>query len=245
MEAIDKLGTLIYEESLHRGYLMKWNDIKWACKTWVRNREVDMERVREMKDFHEKGGYIPRIIHLAYILGEGLVCYDGNHRRHVFNDDKEIVCIVDIMFNASQEDVYKAFDNINKAVQVPALYFEEYSMEHDYKDEILKLVKSYEVKFKPFLSTSSKCHAPNFNRDSFVDNIHKIYKAFNSSVSITTIAKVLDILNVEYSQGRICRPHSSYNEKVVDKCKKHNLWLFIDREIPTSHVESVLKYAYV
>ena len=48
------------------------------------------------------------------------------------------------------------------------------------------------------------------------------------------------MLNEEYSQGNICRPHSSYKKSVVDKCRKYNMWLFIERIIPIEHIEQII-----
>ena len=166
MEAvIASLGKSIYSHgnNTHKGYLLSWNLIAPLCSKWSRNRDPDMQRVAEMHDFYMKGGYIPKVIHLAEIIGEGLVCYDGNHRRELFNQCKgdDIACIIDVMFNASQNDVYKAFNNINKSVQVPAVYLEEDTNEtYTVKHDIIELVKSFESKYMPLRSTSVRCHAP-------------------------------------------------------------------------------------
>lgn len=212
------------------------------CKKWSRNRDADMERVHEMIEYYHKGGYIPRMIHLAELKDEGMVCYDGNHRKEVFNacNDEGVVCIVDVMFDTTEKDVYKAFNNINKSVQLPAIYVEEINDDNDIKAEIVKLVKEFEIKYKPCLSTSARCHAPHFNRDTFTDNIYSIYKAFNKVVSVQAIGSLLEKLNNEYAKGKICRPHSAYKQHVLDKCKAHNLWLFIDKSIPFQHVEQML-----
>lgn len=99
-----------------------------------------MERVKEMVDVHNKGGYIPRMIHLAYLQDEGVVCYDGNHRKEVFTSicgdaNESMMCVV-----------YKAFTNINNSVQLPAIYIEESNGdENNVKAEIIKLVRDYEV----------------------------------------------------------------------------------------------------
>jgi tRNA isopentenyl-2-thiomethyl-A-37 hydroxylase MiaE len=184
------------------------------------------------------------MIHLAEIIDEGIVCYDGNHRREVFNllNDKEFVCIVDVMFSATQNDVYKAFNAINKAVQLPAIYIDEQNNNDNVKTEILQLVKKYETKYKPFLSTSSRCHAPQFNRDNFIDNIYNIYISFDRTVSIKQLNELFEKLNIEYQHEKICRPHSLYKKSLIDKCKKHNFWLFIDKTISFEHVEFLLKH---
>lgn len=243
MEAIfDSLGQSIYNINGHKGYIIKWKLIAPFCKKWSRNRNPDMERVSEMIEYYNKGGYVPRMIHLAEIKEEGIVCYDGNHRKEVFNscNDDDMSCIVDVMFNACQNDVYKVFNNINKSVQLPAIYIEESS--NDVKADIVNLVRTYETKYKALLSTSPRCHAPNFNRDAFTDNIYIIYTAFNRTLSIDKIGDLLDKLNKEYAQGRLCRPHSMYKPSVLEKCKTHDMWLFIDKTIPFEHIEKVLNH---
>ncbi len=243
MQALfDSLGQKIYSHDGHTGYMIRWRLIAPLCKKWSRNRDADMERVREMVEYHQKGGYIPRMIHMAELKDEGLVCYDGNHRRKVFNKTEEdIMCVIDVMFGATQNDVYKAFNNINKSVQLPAIYIEEANNENNIKADILKLVKEYEMKYRAFLSASARCHTPNFNRDGFTDNIYSIYKALGCVISIEQIAALLERLNLEYAQGRMCRPHSVYKQAVVDKCKKHNMWLFIEKTIPFEHMEQLLR----
>lgn len=243
MESIfDSIGDYIYNFNGHKGYMIQWKLIAPFCKKWSRNRDPDIERVKEMVDYYNKGGYIPRIIHLAELEDEGIVCYDGNHRKEVFNicNEEKVMCIVDMMFGTNQHDVYKAFNNINKSVQVPAIYIEEPSCENDVKIEIIKLVKEYETKYKPFVSTSARCLAPNFNRDNFTENIYNIYKSLDKVVNIEKIGKLLEKLNNEYANGRMCRPHSVYRQSIIEKCKKHKLWLFIEKTIPFEHIETLL-----
>jgi len=203
-----------------------------------------------MAEYYDTGGYIPRIIHLAELEGEGLVCYDGNHRREVFNllNDDSIECLVDVIFNASEQDVYNAFNNINKAVQLPAIYLENQT-DLVVKEQIINLVREYETAYKPFLSSSARCHAPNFNRDLFTDNLFQIYQSLEN-VSIEQIADALKRLNEEYSNSVTEQSHSecvgikinanNYKKSVVDKCKKYNFWLFIDKVIPSNHIKFLL-----
>ena len=190
-----------------------------------------------MRRFHAAGGYIPRMIHLAHVRDEGLVCYDGNHRRHVFNEDgDDLTCIVDVMFDAQPSDVYAAFNNLNKAVQVPAIYLEDSSV----KEEILALVKTYEQDHRAFLSASSRCHCPNFNRDSFIDDVDAIHAYFNGALSIPEIGALLKRLNTAYSNASMGRAHTSFKPAALDKCRKHNFWLFLERHISPQHIEALL-----
>jgi hypothetical protein len=249
METIfDSLGHVLYTNNSHKGYLIQWKLVSPFTKKWSRNRDPDMGRVQEMVEFRKGGGYIPRMIHLAEITGEsgqseGMVCYDGNHRKEVFticNDDTD-PCIIDVMFNATQNDVYQSFCNINKSVQLPAIYMDEScGNENTTKFEIIQLVKGYEQKYRPLLSTSPRCHAPHFNRDIFTDNIFQLYNSFQRVVSIEQIARLLERLNVEYANGNMGRPHSAYKQSVIEKCAKHNMWLFVEKTIPFEHVEMLV-----
>jgi hypothetical protein len=243
MDAIfESVGKKIYDINGHKGYAIKWISLTPYVKKWSYNREPDLKRVEELIIHHLNGGYIPPLIHLAEMTGEGIVCYDGNHRREAFNyiNDKEFVCIVDVMFSATHSDVYKSFNNINKSVQLPAIYIDELDDTCGIKTEIIQLVMEYEMKYKPFVSTSSRCHAPQFNRDSFIDNIYNIYMSFSGTVTIKQLNEIFSMLNIEYQNGRMCRPHECYKKIITDKCRKYNFWLFIEKIIPLEHVTMLL-----
>lgn len=244
MEAIlETFGQRLYINNNHKGYLIQWNRIAHLCKKWSKNRDPDLNRVSEICQFLNNNGYVPQIIHIAELLDEGVVCYDGNHRREVFNRCAiDVTCVVDVIFNASKKDVHDAFNSINKSIQLPAIYLEEHNAsKSDIKDEIISLVKSYETKYKMFLSTSSRCHAPHFNRDALIDNINDIYHTFNGDLTIPQIGLLFEKLNHEYSKGLLCRLHSLYKPNVIAKCLKYNFWLFLERTIPPEHLERLVK----
>jgi hypothetical protein len=238
-------GQLLYVNGKHKTYSIIWGKIDSQCKKWSRNRDADMNRVDEMDTFQGRGGYIPRMIHLAVLEDEGLVCYDGNHRRELFRRGSllyDIRCIVDVIFGATQRDVYEAFNHINKSVQVPELYFEESDggATPCVKDEIVALARSYEKRYKPFLSTSAYCHRPNFNRDGFVNNIYDIYLGLDKKLGVSQIAVALEVLNEKYGADQLCKKHARYPKGVIDKCAQHGLWLFLERTVPLEHVKQCL-----
>jgi len=167
------LGDHIYSNAGHEGFLVKWELIGPLIKKWSRNREPDMLRIEDMCKARSASppAYISNHIHLADLQeSEGLVCYDGNHRRHVWKSDD--IVVVDMMFNASQASVFEAFNLINNSVQIPAIFLDDTCQ--DVKVEIVALVKEFETYYKSYLSTSSRCNPPNFNRDTLIDNIHNI-----------------------------------------------------------------------
>lgn len=237
---IEKLGNELYRNGSHIVYKISWYNISPLCNKWSKNRESDPERIKEMYSYHMSGGYIPWFLHLAEVKNEGLVCYDGNHRRevlHKIGNDQE--CIIDVMFNASNKEVFTAFNSINLSVQVPSLYFDQ-NNDPEIKQEIIDLVKEYEKKYPAFLSTSPRCHAPHFNRDTFVEAIYNIYNIHNGELDIHLIKLFLDKLNYLYSVEEICKPHNSFKTSIIEKCKKYGLWLFIHKQIQLDHFEKVI-----
>lgn len=237
MESIIRsFGTELYRDQRHVGYKVHVKHMIPLWKKWSKNRDPDMQRVDEMVT---NGVYIPKIIHLAELEREGLVCYDGNHRREVLKRlvDDSLTCIVDIIFNATYDDVYEAFVNVNKGVELPEIYIED---SDNIKNDVTDLVRKYEDKYKPYVSISSKCRAPQFNRDMFIENITKIYRYLLGQKTIREIGDLLEKLNHEYSRGHMCKAHSTYKPNVIEKCKKHGLWLFLEREVSPEHVEKLM-----
>jgi len=236
------IGTCLGKQGdKHVTFLVDWGLLKPIVKKWSRNRDPDMQRVQEIGQYMSHGGYVPVILHLADVQDEGIVCYDGNHRREALNLlEKPPHVIIDMLCNASQKDVYDAFDMLNKSVQVPAIYFEQEDLSYQIKDQLIQLVKSYETKYKSHLSPSPRCHAPQFNRDQLVDQLHRIITLFQGRVSVASLKDALEVLNALYKQGRLCKPHHTYKEKVIAKCRDSGLWLFIDRDISVEHLKIVL-----
>lgn len=235
-ERLSSIGKVLYRNNKHIGFSLEWQTIAPFCKKWSGNRDPDMQRVAEMMQFHLAGGYLPRIIHLAEISGEGLAIYDGNHRSEVFRQCNEagLIVTVDVMFDTTNEEVYHAFNDINKAVQVPSIYFEQLN---GVKDEILQLVRQYEMCYPNFVSTSSKCLAPNFNRDNFIENLFSIYKQFEGRLSVQDMNLVLQELNTVFGKGEL--RVGVYSERIISKCKKFNFWLFMNKTICSNHVKEV------
>lgn len=224
----------------HRTYVCRWLVISPLIKRWSKNRECDQKRVQELLEYHKKGGYIPKLIHIAN-LKEGLICYDGNHRREMFDllEDKNFNVIVDVIFDAKEKDVYTSFENINKSVQLPSIYLGS-NIATDIQDQIKELVRKYELRYPKLLSPSSRCAKPNFNRDSFTENIFDVYKYFEEEISIEDISTLFQKLNVSYSKGMYCKDHSLIKSTILDKCRKYGLWLFIEgRTISFEHLIKV------
>lgn len=240
-KTFEKMGDFLYQDKNHYIYKIAFNVISPFVKKWSKNRDPDPIRIQEMYEYVQKGGYIPKILYIAEIDKE-LICYDGNHRREVFTRQLQQggrvdFFIIDIMFDSTTEQVMEAFHSINNSVPLPLLYLEEdvYSI----KEKITTLVKKYEEMYKPFLSSSSRCKRPNFNRDGLVDDLYFIYQSMQEQVSIEELEDLLQRLNQEYSIQKYCRPHNVYNENIIKKCQKYGCWLFLEKNIPVEHLRDL------
>ena len=247
-KTFNKIGKLFNNHDDHFWYAVKWSYLrKLNIEKWSGNRDCDENRVKELEDFYLSGGYFPRVLSLATTcdadvstVGHKLICYDGNHRRNAFNrlNDGDLMIIVDIMFKVTQSDIFKAFKNINKSIQVPSIYLDYELL--NVKDDIIKLVNSYCLRYPDFTSTSSKCHRPSFNRDLFVEDVGKIYLYFENKVPISGISKLLDELNANYGKKQLNCDHKKLSLTVREKCKMHDFWLFsMDRTISINHLEKI------
>jgi hypothetical protein len=142
-QVLSKLGKLIYKQNTHYGYQISWADIKPLIKCWNKNRPPDMTRVNEMINHHKNDGFLPPYLCLAECNGY-LVCYDGNHRRECFSQlDEDLTVIIDVIFDTTDADIFTAFNDVNKSVQLPLIYTEDKD-NMVIKEEIMNLVKTYE-----------------------------------------------------------------------------------------------------
>lgn len=220
------LESAIYRQNRHFGYKVKYSNLtSLACENWSGNRPCDMSRVDEMVDAYIKGAYIPPMLHLAKMRDTGtFVCYDGNHRREVFEriDDGTLVCIVDVMINATDEEIFEEYCRINSSIQVPSLYLDYRN--DDVERGIQNIVEYYCDEYKNFTSTSSRCKRPHFNRDLFIDNLWEVYKQFDG-ITVGDMERALMNLNDYYREN--IHLVSSILQSAVDKSRQYGLWLFV------------------
>jgi hypothetical protein len=74
----------------------------------------------------------------------------------------------------------------------------------------------------------------------FTENVSKIYTYLQGQKTVEEIGELLEKLNHEYSRGHMCKAHDKYPTGVIEKCRKHGLWLFLEREVSPEHVEKLL-----
>ena len=241
---LQSIGTTVLEYHNHKIIIAEWSLVGPILKKWSRNREADSLRVQEIANHVRQGGFVPPVLHVADLKEEGLVCYDGNHRRAAFMQVSLPVgfkVVLDVLCNATQRSTFECFENLNKCVQVPAIYVDDNDDNHRVKEDILSVVQRFEKEYKPFLSTSNRCNAPNFNRDHFVDELYDFWKDYHGTFSIAEIESGLRDLNSLYSNKKIDLHTDKMKSSVLKKCQKHQFWLFKERRLNTDHLKQVLQ----
>lgn len=183
-------------------------------KQWKYNRPPDMNRVPEIHAWMEQFNRMDGLLNLAYIPGEGLVCFEGNHRRLAL-EGVNIRVLVDILWNATDEIVIHEFRRLNKSVSVPELYVEPNSatLRLEIQDAAEELCKKYPTHCKP----TNRPIRPNFNRDKLIDELTRLQREHQLPVR----ELISQLLKQSESRDKKGLP-----EKIKQTCEKTGLWLF-------------------
>ena len=97
-------GKFITKQGLHTIYLADSHIIVQNSKIWSRNRPPDELRVNEITKYIQQNNYVDGIIYLANLKDEGLICYDGNHRRSALSKlDKSYKIFINVLENPTLE----------------------------------------------------------------------------------------------------------------------------------------------
>jgi hypothetical protein len=186
-------------------------------KSWKYNRPPDTSRIPEIHEWMKQFQRMDGVLNLAYIVGEGLVCFEGNHRRLAL-DGLVIIVFVDIVWDATHESITHEFRRLNKSVCVPDLYVIE--NDSTIRGDIEKVVSEFRKKYPTLESNSGRPQRPNYNRDKLTDDILRIHK--DLMIPSVEINERLNILNEKYK----LKDRTKLSEKTIQKCESSGLWLF-------------------
>lgn len=190
-------------------------------EVWKYNRQVDQDRVNEIRAFMETSKRVDGMIYLAH-LNDKLVCYESNHRRQalkeIANVDGFAYILVDVLEHATHEKIRDEFNRLNKAVSVPEIYVvnePEIGIE-----DLTNLVKDFCKNYASHKVNTNHPQRPNFNREIITDEFYRIMK--ENAIGIEEFTNRLTHVNRQLS----LRDRSKLTQKVVEKCEKSGLWLF-------------------
>ena len=186
-------------------------------KRWKSNRPPDMSRVTEIHNWMKQFNRMDGVINLACIGEEGLVCFEGNHRRMALKN-LDITVLVDIVWDATDESVTHEFRRINESISVPDLYVEE--TDAVTIANIVGAVTDFVRRYPTHMVPSSRPQRPNYNRDNFTQELFRIQKELN--ISIADLMTRVYALNEKLALA----DKTKLTDKTIKKCSTSGLWLF-------------------
>ena len=187
---------------------------------WKFNRPPDPERIVEISAFMKESKRADGLIYLACI-NHRLVCYESNHRRMALKKDMPEDMphiLVDIIWDATDDLVKQEFLRPNKAISVPDLYIDN-SADESF-ETITKAIDTFCAKYPSLRSASGRPQRPNYNKDIFTQEFHRIMKELR--IGADELLVRLERLNTEMAT----RDRGRLTLNVVGKCQTARLWLF-------------------
>lgn len=200
---------------------------------WSRQRPPAAERVQEIATWIRTHQEVVGVLSLAWHPQERLICYDGQHRFQALLEQEhtDLAVMVDIMWNATGQDIVAAFQAINRAVPVSELYTDPTETLHSIKGEIASYVSHLATTYKAFLSSSAKPCRPNMNRDQLAESLFHLWRDdLQEAVPFSQIVTALTRLNETYDadQESIPRQRALKFPAIHKKCTAHRFWLFAE-----------------
>jgi len=245
----------ICESNNNFTYIISFNDIKKHIDFSNFPNSIDTNVINNIYTNYKSSNSVPLMIYLTQFKYETfLKCYKNLNEcitlQKLNSYILDLKCIVNIIYNNNID--FKQLYSIHNDVNIGDINENDFiNLNEDnneilndllIKKDILDIVKKIETKYPNFVSTTSNCHSPNFNRDCIVDQLINIYiklKENNPSLNIPFFQKLLYDLNDKYSSGLLC-DFNKYKASKIDKCKKYNFWLFINKNINIEHLQFIL-----
>ena len=223
-------GKQLTYYGIHKVYLSSSKEIYKNTKIWSKNRPVDKDRIKLMADYFTKNEHIDGIIYLAILDDEGIVCYDGNHRRESIKyiDDNYDV-LVDVIEHPSESYLRDKFKSINQCVPISVLDENTAEFTDKFKYMIYSVVEKLSLKWPEHKVIGPNPRRPNFNRDKLITIITNII--VDNMIYIETedfLLEAIEKLN-EYIKKNIGTYKVS--TKILEKCNRNNCYIFLDKNL--------------
>ena len=219
-------GKQLTQYGNHKIYLSSSKDIYKNTKMWSRNRPVDKERLKPMADYFTKHKHIDGIICLA-ILDEGIVCYDGNHRREsiqYIEEDYDV--LVDVIEYPSELYIREKFKSINQCVPISVLDENPEEFTQKFKYMIYSVVETLSKRWPEHKVNSPNPRRPNFNRDKLINTITDIVSdnTLNENSLLDAIEKYNEFIKKNIGTYKV-------TTNILEKCNRNNCYIFLDKNL--------------
>lgn len=229
---INSNECIVYCTSEKLGKLSKNNVIN----NWSKNRPKNEKKVKEIEDSINDNTFVGGILFLFLNKKKKkFLCYDGNNRREaLINSNKNIICLLNIVYNCNEEFIRKRFITLGKAVPIPQLYFSDNNFKNSkFKNNINQLVEKIINQFSIYETLSNKPIRPNFNRTVLTDKLEEYFKNIGiADFNVNEVFKIIMKLNKEYSKGENIdlENKKKYSTNMIEKAKKNNCYIFLNND---------------
>jgi hypothetical protein len=140
----------------------------------------------------------------------------------------ESFAILNMRFNATEEQLVPLFINLNKCIPIPELYTADNTKEKneiEKKEIVERIARDWSVKYKPHFSSSNNPQTPHINRDRFIDLLSKIYDKHRlDETNKEKLVEIIERLNWRASNDH---PVRKLSDKAIGKCRATGCWLFV------------------
>ena len=224
-------GKFVSKQGNHYIYLADSLVVTEQSTIWSRNRPCDELRVSEIEKYISQVGYVDGMLYFANIEGEGLVCYDGNHRRCALkNLSKNYKVLINVLENPSFDYLKSKFISLNKCVPVTDLFLNETHNKSEV-DLIMEVTDYFCQLWKSHRKTSPNPNRPNFNRDTLQSKISSIIEINSINLNETNKDYLIQIINRFNEEIRNKKDSIRSTKTMLNKCITSGCFLFLEKVI--------------
>ena len=227
------------------------NLLRAPIENWKYNRPPDMSRCPDIARYiYNSKKPIDTMLYLSYNnINQNCNIIDGIHRLTALriikeenskpldlifpcefgcNNDAswlyEQYILLNIKFNATEENLMETFKTLNKSQIVPDLYIRDYAKEK--REMIEKIANEWQVRYKKHFSSTANPITGNTNRNKFIDLLDKIYDKYKIRDTKENILKQrLDDANNKISFNI----PKKVSIDIQSKCKETGCYLFLHK----------------
>jgi hypothetical protein len=203
---------------------------------WKYNRPPDEIRCSEIAEYFTKCNpdiLQPFVFHYLS-KSEQYEVLDGIHRwislTKMNNVEQmyEKYILIHIYKDKSDGFLVDIFQNLNKTVPVPNLYFRANNEDSGEKHIIEHITKDWMKKYQSHFSPNPNCNIPNINRDTFIELITDIYKTqqIRSKEKLEAILQTANGIIKERVESGF---RNRFTDNQKEKCRKTGCYLFLYR----------------
>ena len=226
-------GKYICKQGNHFIYLADSIVITKQSKMWCKNRPCDELRVIEIEKYISKVDYVDGVLYFANIDGEGLVCYDGNHRRCALkNMSKNYKVLINVLENPPYEYLKQKFISLNKCVPVTELFLNQEETSEETINKIMDVTAYFCSTWKSHRKTSPNPNRPNFNRDILQQKIVSIIESHeNFTVKSITKQEIINLILGFNEEIKNRKDSIKCTKVMLDKCLESGCFMFLEKKI--------------